>query len=370
MKLVGQWLSVVLALVVWGSPLFAQTPSKPEREVPWGESMSGPVAEVSLYLLRPYFTDNPGFTTTTGAGTNNPAAVTTDFPWFFKATPAFSLGWMTESGLGLRTRYFTFHQSAGPLRTGLTPAELDVGTTRISGPVVGLPTLEPPITFGAPGGLSSLATLFGAVPLGDRLTFNSKLIVDSWDIEAMCNFENGLLHFTTFVGVRYLHLSQSYQGLFAGSADTAPAGGVGLATEQQSLLASHNFNGAGPTTALQAKFHLLGGLSLFGNARGALLFGTGNERASFSQTIKDPSGILLGGAASSSVNPQFERKREYFLPVAELELGLEYGLNLSGSYAYVRSAVFHQTYFGAGSASQTDGNLGLFGVQFTLGLEY
>jgi len=56
--------------------------------------------------------------------------------------------------------------------------------------------------------------------------------------------------------------------------------------------------------------------------------------------------------------------------VAELELGVQYGTNLGPTYGFIRGAVVSQTYFGAGSPSQSDGNLGLFGGQFTIGLNF
>ena len=370
MKRFGRWLMV--GMVVLGSTQFSsgEEEAKPVDFFPWSAPKGGPTAELSLYVIRPYFTDNAAFTTTNGAGTGNPSASTTDYPWNFSAAPAISFGWVSECGLGIRAHYFNFADSSGNVTTSLSPAELAAGTTRINAPVVGLPTLTPPITFGAPGGLTALASIFGAAPVGDHLSFNSHLRVDVWDLEGQANLEKGPWLLTYFLGGRYLNLTQQYGGTLNGSADTAPARGTGIATESQTLSASHDFIGGGPTTALQAKIHLLHGLSVYGNARGSLLFGRSHETASFTQSVTDPSGILLGGIPSSAVSSQFSRNRQTVLPVAEIDVGLEYGMKLWGTYSYARTAVVNETYFGAGSASHTDGNFGLFGVQFTVGVDF
>jgi hypothetical protein len=62
---------------------------------------------------------------------------------------------------------------------------------------------------------------------------------------------------------------------------------------------------------------------------------------------------------------------ESVIPVCELELGLDYGINLRQTYVFARAAVVDQTYFSAGNAStHGDNNLSLFGVQFSLGVNY
>jgi hypothetical protein len=58
------------------------------------------------------------------------------------------------------------------------------------------------------------------------------------------------------------------------------------------------------------------------------------------------------------------------MSVTEIELGLEYAKTWGGVHWFVRGAVVDQVYFGAGSASRMDGDLGLFGGRFTLGLQF
>src|SRR5262249_34986833 len=76
-------------------------------------------AGASLYIVKPYFTNNPAYTITNGAGTPNQTQTTLDFNWDYNATAGAWLGWSSDSGFGLRARYFFFDNNSSELHASL-----------------------------------------------------------------------------------------------------------------------------------------------------------------------------------------------------------------------------------------------------------
>jgi hypothetical protein len=319
----------------------------------------------SLYFLKPYFGDDPAFiTTTTSAVTGAiiaPGRVTTQFDWDNQPAGAFWLGVTGENGLGVRGRYFHFDQSSNTLNTSNpTPVTADAITT-IAPPETLVFGPAPIPGFGSPGILGALTPVFGNV---DMLTFNSDLKVQVLDLEATLDMQQGQWLVQLSAGARYLHMAQNYRGRLDNTVDT----GVGVLSETQLLTFGHNFDGWGPTAALQASYRVgQSGLSLFGNVRGSILVGRTSENLRFVQTLSDPAGVLGGDVL---IDQNANRSRNTTRPTVEVELGAEYGLDWGRLRPFLRGAVVSQTYFDAGSASQTDGNLSLFGAQVTLGFNY
>jgi hypothetical protein len=94
---------------------------------------------------------------------------------------------------------------------------------------------------------------------------------------------------------------------------------------------------------------------------GALLIGTGFE--SLSQVFPVPLGPAANNLITSNHNP--------LLPVADIELGAEYIFNRGGKFhPFIRAAVVDQTYWDIGSASSRNGNMSLFGGQFSGGFSF
>ena len=95
--------------------------------------------------------------------------------------------------------------------------------------------------------------------------------------------------------------------------------------------------------------------------------GASNRFTDFFQQVKDPGNNVGGsfrfasevGSSSSDV-----------LPMAELELGAEYGQQAGNGRYFFRSALVNQTYFNGGNASSDDGTLALFGLQLSVGVTY
>jgi hypothetical protein len=58
------------------------------------------------------------------------------------------------------------------------------------------------------------------------------------------------------------------------------------------------------------------------------------------------------------------------LPIIDLEGGVEYGRSVGSTFVFVRGTCVSSTYFGAGNASSSDGNLNLFGAMISTGLNF
>jgi hypothetical protein len=330
------------------------------------------VGGASLYYLKPYFTDNPAFITTTvdviTGAVVSPGQTTTDFDWNYQPAAALWLGMTGDSGWGWRGRYFHFDQSSNTLNAVNNAVTLTPTTTTFIKPPSNLLLVSPSTgsfvgtpNFGSPGALGALTPVFGNP---DTLAFASDLQVQVVDLEATFDVQRGRWLLQASAGARYLHMAQSYSGRLSNTLDL---GALGTVSETQLLSFGQDFDGAGPTASLQASYRVGQNLLAFGNVRGSLLVGRSTESQTFTHAVTDPVGVVGG---STLVSLSASRTRDTLRPVAEVELGLEYGLDWGRLRPFVRGAVLNQTYFDAGSASQTDGNLSLFGAQVTLGFTF
>ena len=352
------------ALLFTGHELLAQDlPSSPKiaeaavlgtDDSPWGRIVGGG----SLYLVHPFLQNNIAYQVQSGNTSGSPHLTSSEFTW--NVQPAFAIwtGYEWSNGIGMRARWFHFDGDSNTLNTSQNAAT--AATTSITAspslPTLPFPSNQNTTLFSSPG-------LFLGRGLGtDNLTFNSSLGIDVIDLEGTFRWGWGNWTFLTGVGGRYLHLTQGYNASLNNSL------GNGLATESQSSVFTHSFNGAGLTADFEANWKICGSnFSLFALGRGSLLVGRTNQEFSYTQTVNDPL-KLVGGSFSNS--PSTASSTDNVLPVAELEVGIDYGVNWGRAHFFARSAVISQTYFGAGNASRTDGNLTLFGAQFSLGLSY
>jgi hypothetical protein len=343
---------------------------------PW--CRTGWIGGASVYLLKPYINDNSAFNTTRGntvLGTDPvtgvPTSVTaftrsaTDFDYDLSASPGGWIGYIGPQGIGFRVGYFHFDEEATPLSTTLTTAEATTptGFTLITAPAT-ITSQLPGATFVSPSPSVTAADTSG---LGaDVLRFSTRLRVDYLDAEGACDFQLGRC-WSLFVtaGCRWLNMSSDYAGFIVGSG--VPIGTTAVATERLTLLFGHNFVGAGPTVALQARWappdaHL----AVFGSVRGAMAIGRARQNYGFSDVFTSPSPAL----PSSTTTSEFDDRRDWIVPCAELEVGLEYAMCVYHTRPFIRASAINQTYFGFGSASRTDTDFGLFGAELSLGLNY
>lgn len=323
---------------------------------------SGWTGGAGWYLLKPFADDNQAYsTTTTGAG-NNATRNTTDFTWDYTSSPLVWLGYQTADGWGVRSRFFYFDENSS-----LATVANAAGSGTTIRPSLRLPDAD--MLFGV--GAGSPGFLGSPIHLGtgtDRLGYTSGLSLNYVDFEATYDLCEGQYTFFFSGGARYLHYSQRYDQFLA-SGTTIMGDRV---TENSVLDFVHDFNGAGPTVALQACRQLgASRLSLFGTVRGSLLVGSAGRALSFNQVIYDPGQHIPVDPGNRSTAITATASQTKTLPVGEIEVGVEYAMQSFGQLnPFLRFAVVDQTYFGAGAASHEDGNLSLFGVQSSLGVNY
>jgi hypothetical protein len=315
----------------------------------------------SFYVLRPFIDNNQAAVTTTSTTISPTQATVTrrtdEFSWDYSTSPMVWLGWKNCDGWGWRTRLFCFNQNSKDVNLSLGPTDALTTQIRTSSE---LPDVSAISTSGqgSPGVLLSLGE--GV----DHLRFYSGMILNNWDLETTYDMSCGPYSLVWSAGLRYMFLSQHYGETLTNTA-TVLASPV---AENTTLDFGHSFNGVGPTIGLEASRQLgCSCWSLFGTVRGTLLVGNVNRSLSFSETISDPDSVI-GGDQSRTVSAISDQTGT--LPVAEIEMGAEYARTIACHHTFARAALVEQAYFDAGSAASTDGNLNLFGFQFSVGLNY
>jgi hypothetical protein len=330
------------------------------------------VAGAGAYIMKPYFQNNPAFfmrTTTIAGGLGTFSMETStcqhDFCWGLDAAPVVWLGYVSECGLGVRARWWLFDQRSA------TSAVSDTNTAIISASPAGLSIVAPPSSF--PG--------IGIFPSSTQMFLSSNLKLDVWDFEATAETEVGRWNLLFSGGFRYAHLSQDYnaledprgslRGIFfpTGGSPVRITSPENLVSQNIALSSGHNFNGAGPTLALEARRPIgNSGFSLFANLRGTILFGESKQQVDQPTITQFGFGFFNPFTTVAVTNAG--SVRDTVLPVAELEMGAEYSRTWGAVRPFFRTGLVAQTWFDAGSASQLDGNLGFLGLSVTAGLNY
>jgi hypothetical protein len=298
--------------------------------------------DVGFMVLTPRWNSNPALAIVSGLnGAAIPSAEVRDFDFNAQFVPTVSLGGVLANGVGARVNWWGF----------------------VVGDHVAVATGAPDTAVIPPNaGAFVLANMFGSAT---ALTTAARLHMDVWDFELTDDVRLSRWAGLVALGVRYAHLSQEYS---AATTDVTPAGPL-------ALLASHNFNGAGPTLALELHRDLgLGGLYFYGYGRGSVLFGSATERSD----IQSPSGAL--GFTDLSTTAQ----RQPVLPVGEIDFGLGWNRALRGSVLYAQVGFVGQVWWGAGSPTSEasalstllgdsgtrNDNLGLIGLSFRTGVNF
>jgi hypothetical protein len=306
--------------------------------------------------MQPYFKDNPAYSvsTTSTAGPGGTTRTVTDrvnINQHMEVAPQLWLGYLSDSGFGGRVRWWYFREGTNQ------------GISIPAGPAGG----DTYLTSAGPLGFSAFADN-DSKPAS--LAVTTKLQIQVWDIEAMNSYQASRWNLLVAGGVRITQIDQRYNAYAVGDS----GGGTGAIAA--AVLSGHNFYGAGPTIALEARRALgCSGLSLYSMARGAVLYGSGKQQAN----------DIFASGGSVFVDSSRDR-RSPVLPVGELELGLEYGRNIGSAHAFGQFALVGQQWWGAGNASRSsyvtgfgvpapggspiDNDLGLLGFSFRLGLNY
>lgn len=296
---------------------------------------SGIVGGVGMMFLKPHWDNNPAFTAGPGPADNNQIR-NFDFNYDYEYAPFAWLGYVNDSGFGVRGRWFMFDHSA------------DV-TQGVPGGFV-----APPIVAGGPGGLLT------NVGLPATWDIHSDLKLNAYDLEATQAIDHGPWTWIGSAGLRYMEIVQHYNVF-----EFRP--GIGSGRQFNS---AHNFHGLGPTLSLEGRRVIAcSGFSFYGNIRESILVGDSLYDASFFPAGGgNPAGATQTLVASWSP-----------VSITELELGVEYALQLGYATGFVRGGVVYQYWQGVGNASYSDptftgnfdrGNMALAGVQASAGITY
>lgn len=312
----------------------------------WGVSDSRGArlkADVGFMVLTPRWSSNPALaiiSNVMGGGTSVASEVR-DFDFNAQFVPTVSLGGVLAHGFGARMNWWGF----------VVGDRLAASTNTPSTAVI------PPN-----GGALLLANVFGT---STALATAARLHMDVWDFELTDDVRLSRWAGLVALGVRYAHLSQEYTAF---TTDVSLAGPL-------AMFASHNFNGAGPTLALELHRDLgLAGLYFYGYGRGSVLFGSATERSD----IQSPGNTMSFTDLSSAA------QRQPVLPVGEIDFGLGWNRALRTSVLYAQVGFVGQVWWGAGNATSEPGvlstilgdsgarndNLGLIGLSVRTGVNF
>jgi len=293
------------------------------------------VGGAGVYYLRPYWESNPAFSTSVASGIGPVGGVVgndfviqneEDFDYDYKVAPYAWVGYVSESGLGVRARGFYYDYNANSI------------TLRDESDTLGFITA-------APLGLGIFTE--GGVGLGESLTIDSSLRLMYIDLEVSQQFQVGAWWLLLSGGARWAQISQNYDASLDDSLGDL---------QTVSLRSGHNFRGFGPTAAFEARRPFYSGFALFGSVRGSVLLGKHRQNAflrSFDANNDFDSAVLFSSADENTT-----------MPVAELELGLEYGRQIRGARLFVQASVVNHTWFNAGNATNSSSALTSSGTFF------
>jgi hypothetical protein len=378
------------------------------------------VGGAGFYLLQPSFEHNVAFTARTSVSPSGPIPVAfassgnlgisgaptgaiaaavppvqtvnlsslTPFHTELGAAPQLWVGYVSDSGLGVRGRWWQFEQ--GYSQGVVNPVATDTTTSTT-------------ISSATPLGLG--VTSFSNTNLADPIAITSRLTISVWDMEATEDVQLGGLNLTFAGGLRYVHLAERYNVYRNRTGTEVFAGGsTTLLQDSDTLESGHSFNGLGPTLAMDARRDIGGGWSLFGTMRGSAVFGRSKARASqatvqvsqtqslvvpqpiaFNLSMSGPipvptanvnqNGTLLGPSlvTNTTTVSNFNEATsggDDILPIGEMELGIEYTRNWGRMRFFGQAAFVGQAWFGAGGPAEADGNLGLIGLSVRTGVTY
>lgn len=354
---------------------------------------SGLSAGVGIYVMQPYFQNNPAYTVFTqdqvtplpfdpdkpNTQTLGESAQRVNVHSHMAVAPLLWLSYVNEDGLGGRLRWWTFREGTSQTMT-LPPfvGDIYIGNTTAtpgnpSHPVIAVTGNQATIASAAPLGLQTFGNTVGIQYGAEATALNvtTMLYLQVGDLEVIQNFQVGACEFTVAGGLRLAMLNQTYNAYDFQS---------GNPLAQRKVESSYNFSGVGPTLDLELRRPIgSSGLGVYSTARGSLVIGSAQQTATFS-------GAEL---RNNDPNPQFaSQKRTRGIPVGELEAGVEYERSVGGSWVFAQIGLFGQEWFGAGSASRAtnatvqttlrpvlggapiDSNLAFLGLSVRLGFDY
>lgn len=281
---------------------------------------------VELSFLQPYFESNPAATMLSGDGDTFESFTDIEFDFGTELSPRVWLEYSANNQMGIRAVWWDFDHGADPV----SASPDDNGFGRISNPDFG----DIDLSTTVPGS-----------------TYNTTTDLHAWtlDIEGTRTFTGGCWKWLAAAGVRYAEIDQTY------ISDLQSAAG----DLQGRIDYSHRSEGFGPTVFLRAQRPILPGISLFGSARGSLLYG---DSASTLDAVEDLD-------LDDQLRTLRLTGRDDLLPIGEVQVGLQVSPPGGAVWRpYLHVALEGQHWAGAGNASSEDGSLGFFGFNVALGV--
>jgi hypothetical protein len=320
-------------------------------------------ADGGFYMVQTYFSSNPAFLIGQRLGTGAKATTITqarDFDYGLNFLPRVTLGVVGDNGLGVRAAWWLLNESQA------VPPFRGAGVTL--NPIFGAPPVP-----GVPGVISPSPVAQQLKIFGENLGFDNHVQLQVWDWEAFRDWRGDGSELIASGGVRYAWLSQGYRA-FRNNTGSAKSGTTTftLLQDADTLGAGRSFAGLGPTGAVELR-RALGwmGFSVYGMARGSVLFGREHEQAFELSTVslRTTVGTAAPKTTTTSSFAQSLSGRDHTLPIVDAEVGVNWTMPYGRSLVFTQLGFMNQSWFGGGSATN-GGELGFFGLHFSAGVNY
>lgn len=304
---------------------------------------------INFQIVQPFFQNNPAFHFLSASreviseANFNVVDIQSqkDVSHKMDLAPEFYLGYVMDSGLGFRTRFWFFDQSTKQSVTTPPTSVADL-------------TLSFPVSSAAPIGLD-IDTRDNN--LRDSMTVKTKLKTQIWDGIITKSYD--VLNSTLVVGggARYAYMSQAYDAFETQEPGETldirvnPPVPQFITEHKKTLVSGHNFWGWGPVIMLEDRVTLGRGFSLVGLARGSAVFGPAKQEASKTLLVRG----TQNGNEILNENAFVQRKNTHqsVLEIIEAELGIEYNKLWGKGRLSAQLSAVAQEWIGGGSASKS-----------------
>jgi hypothetical protein len=320
-------------------------------------------ADGGFYMVQTYFSSNPAFLIGQRQGTGAKATLVTqnrDFDYGLNFAPRVVLGVVGDSGLGVRAAWWRLDESqAVPPFMG---ASASLNPLFGSAPVPGVPGVI------SPSAVAQQLKIFQ-----EALGFDNHVQLQVWDWEAFQDWRQDGWELLASGGARFANLSQGYRA-FRSNSGTAKSGTTTftLLQDADTLGSGRSFAEVGPTAAVELR-RALGwrGFSVYGMARGSVLFGREHEQAFelSAVSLRTAVGTSAPKTTTTSTFSQSLTGRGRTVPMADAEVGVSWAMPYGRALVFTQLGFLNQTWFGGGSATN-GGDLGFFGLHFSAGVNY
>lgn len=269
----------------------------------------------SWVFLKPFYGANEALSVTTPSGGGGFTTTGRDFDYSLDLSPRVFVEYVGRSDVGVRATWFGFESDADSIASGV------------------------------PGGSFVSTPLDQNAFPGQTATANSGFDVDTIDLDLTQRLQVRRSLVNIGAGVRWAGYDHTY---------LATVNGPGGESQGE---ASRQFDGIGPTVFAEWRRPIGSSrFSLLANIRGSMLFG----EAETDSVVTSP-----------LVNSFSHQESDDFVAIGETQLGGEWSAWISRrTVMFVQVAWETQYWMGVGTALDRNDDLGLFGFNTTVGLEW